>query len=432
MKKPDLNSLLYSRLNFKGGIPLTDFRVIDGGITAPLGFKAAGKHVGIKRIKKDMSIVVSDVPAKAAGAYTKNLVKAAHILWDKDITDEGRAIRGLVAVSGNANACTGQRGITDNERMAEELARLIGADKKEVLTAATGIIGLDMPMETVVKGIKELYPDLSYRRESAKNAAAGIITTDTFIKEMALEMNIAGKTVKIGGMAKGSGMVHPNMATVLSFITTDINISQELLKKALIMSVKDTYNMISVDGAMSTNDMALIMANGLAGNAEITEEDEFFEKFCEAVMFINEKFAIDIVHDGEGSQKFIQVDISGGRTTEDARILAKSIVTNDLVKTAMYGEDANWGRIIAAMGGSGGYFDLKKLKMEFKNDKGTLLLMENGEPVPFDENIALDILGEQDIYIKITLGDGEGKARSYGCDLGHEYIRINGEYRSRS
>ena len=407
-------------------------RVIDGGITAPEGFKACGRHVGIKKIKKDMALLTSDVEAKAAGCYTQNLVKAAPVLWNKAITESRKKVRGLVCISGNANACTGEKGIKDNELMAQAFAWMMGVEKDEILTAATGIIGLDMPMETVLKGIEDTYPELSRKRDSAKNAAAGIITTDTFIKEIAVELNIAGKIVKIGGMAKGSGMIHPNMATVLSFVTTDINISQELLEKALKNAVRETYNMISVDGATSTNDMALIMANGLAGNEEITEEGEFYEAFERALLFIHEKFARDIIHDGEGASKFIQVDLAGARTVEDARILAKSIVTNDLVKTAMYGEDANWGRIAAAMGGSGGYFDPSKLKVEISSEKGRILLMDNGNPVVFDENLASDILSQSDIYITIVLKDGTAKARSYGCDLGHEYIRINGEYRSRS
>ena len=407
-------------------------RVIDGGITAPEGFKAAGRHIGIKKVKKDIALLTSDVPAKAAGVYTQNRIKAAPVIWNSNITKNGGLVRGLVCVSGNANACTGQKGISDNEMMAQAMAWLMGVNKEEILTAATGIIGLQMPMEKVLKGIEETYPELSNKRDSAKNAAAGIITTDTFIKEIAVELNIGGKIVKIGGMAKGSGMIHPNMATVLSFVTTDINISQELLQKAVSKAVRETYNMISVDGATSTNDMALIMANGLAQNEEITEENEFYEAFERALLFIHEKFARDIIHDGEGASKFIQVDLAGAKTTEDARILAKAIVTNDLVKTAMYGEDANWGRIAAAMGGSGAYFNPDNLKVEMSSEKGRILLMDNGEPVRFDENLASDILSQKDIYITIVLKDGTAKARSYGCDLGHEYIRINGEYRSHS
>lgn len=407
-------------------------RVIDGGITAPQGFKATGKHIGIKKIKKDLALLSSDVAAEAAGVYTTSLVKAAPILWNKNLTDSGKKIKGLVCISGNANACTGNKGIRDNETMAETFAKCIGAKNDEILTAATGIIGLDMPMDTIIKGINDTYKNLSNKREEAKNAATGIITTDTFIKEMAVQLNIGSKAVKIGAMCKGSGMIHPNMATVLSFITTDLNISQELLHKALLFSVKETYNMISVDGATSTNDMCLIMANGLAENDRIIEEDEFYEKFKNALHFINEKFAKDIVHDGEGAGKFIEVNVNGAKSDHDARLLAKSIVTNNLVKTAMYGEDANWGRVVAAMGSSGGYFDPSKVDISFESEKGKILLMKHGEPVHFDENEAADVLSERDIMVQITLEDGIYTAKSWGCDLGHEYVRINGEYRSRT
>ncbi|MGE4215092.1 MAG: bifunctional ornithine acetyltransferase/N-acetylglutamate synthase [Anaerotignaceae bacterium] len=407
-------------------------RVIDGGITAPQGFKATGKHIGIKKVKKDLALLSSDVAAEAAGVYTTSLVKAAPILWNKSLTDSGTKIKGLVCISGNANACTGNRGIRDNETMAATFAQCIGAKKDEILTAATGIIGLDMPMDTITNGINDTYKNLSNKREEAKNAATGIITTDTFIKEMAVQLNIGGKSVKIGAMCKGSGMIHPNMATVLSFITTDLNISRELLHKALLFSVKETYNMISVDGATSTNDMCLIMANGMAENAKITEEDEFYEAFKNALYFINEKFAKDIVHDGEGAGKFIEVNVNGAKSDHDARLLAKSIVTNNLVKTAMYGEDANWGRVVAAMGGSGGYFDPSKVDISFESEKGKVLLMKHGEPVHFDENEAADVLSERDITVQITLEDGIFTAKSWGCDLGHEYVRINGEYRSRT
>ncbi len=408
------------------------FRVTDGGITAPKGFKEAGKHIGIKKVKKDIALVTSDVPAEAAGVYTTNIVKAAPLLWNEKITKAGKKIRGIAAISGNANACTGTQGIRDNELMAKTFADCLGVEKEEVLTAATGIIGLDMPMNTIVKGIKDTFPDLTHKRDGARNAASGIITTDTFIKEMALQLNIGGKQVIIGGMAKGSGMIHPNMATVLSFITTDINISHELLQKALYDSVKETYNMISVDGATSTNDMALVIANGMAGNEKITEENEFYEEFAKAIHFMNEKFARDVIHDGEGASKFIEVEITGAKSEKDARLMAKAIVTNNLVKTAMYGEDANWGRIVAAMGSSGGYFDQRKIDMDFESEGGKMTLMSEGEPVRFDENIAASILGERDIFVKIRLRDGDASAKSWGCDLGHEYVRINGEYRSRT
>lgn len=408
------------------------WQIIDGGITAPAGFTATGSHIGLKRIKKDLSLLVSEYPAVAAGVFTRSLVKAAPVLWNQAVVASGKKVKGLVTISGNANACTGEKGIRDNEEMAEIFAGCIGADKTEVLTAATGIIGLEMNMPVIEKGIRDSVKNLSKSREEARNAAAGIITTDTFIKEIAVKLKIAGKVVKIGGMSKGSGMIHPDMATVLSFITTDVNISQELLQKALKESVTETYNMISVDGATSTNDMALILANGAAGNPPLEEDSEFYEEFKQALHYINEKFAKDIVHDGEGSGKFIETKVFGAKTLEDARLLAKSVVTNNLVKTAMYGEDANWGRVVAAMGNSGGYFDPSMVDIIFSSEAGDIQLMKRGEPVKFDENAAASILRKQDIDIYIYLGDGEARATAWGCDLGHDYVRINGEYRSRT
>lgn len=406
--------------------------IVDGGITAPRGFMATGSHIGIKRVKKDISIVTTDTPAVCAGCFTQSVVRAAHIIWDENIVKSNKKVRGIITVSGNANACTGEQGIRDNEKMAEVFAKEIGADKYEIITAATGIIGLEMPMDTIIKGIKNTVPHISKSRDDAKKAASGIITTDTFIKEIAVEINIAGKVVRIGGMAKGSGMIHPNMATVLSFITTDINITQELLQKALDYSIKETYNMISVDGATSTNDMAVVIANGKAENTIIDEENEFFELFKETLYQIHLKFAKDIVHDGEGASKFMEAAVINAKSEEDAKILAKSIVTNDLVKTALYGEDANWGRVAAAMGGSGAYFNPNKLNIYFASEKGCILMMQNGRPIQFDENYASEVLGERDIKIVAELCDGEYTAKAWGCDLGHEYVRINGEYRSRT
>lgn len=407
-------------------------KVIDGGITAPKGYKATGSHIGIKKVKKDLSLLTSDVPAKAAGCFTQSAVKSAHIIWDEGLVRSGADIRGIVSISGNANACTGEQGLRDNEEMAQAFAEELGVNKEEILTSATGIIGLKMPMDTIKEGIKKYSGRLTSSREDAKKAAAGIITTDTFLKELAVQINVAGKPVRIGAMAKGSGMIHPNMATVLSFITTDAAISRELLQKALNYSVVDTYNMISVDGATSTNDMAIALANGMAGNRPILEEDEFYEAFRDALYFINEKFAKDVVHDGEGSGKFLEVSVSGAKTVEDARLLAKSIVTNNLVKTALYGEDANWGRVIAAMGASGADFNPLRVDMSFESEKGSIDMMKNGQPESFDENAASEILGERDININVALYDGEGTATAWGCDLNHEYIRINGEYRSRT
>lgn len=406
-------------------------KVIDGGVTAPKGFQAAGKHIGIKKVKKDISLLFSEKPAVAAGMFTKNMVRAAPVIWNEARLKGNCLIRGVITVSGNANACTGEKGLKDNEAMAEYYAEALQVTKNEILTAATGIIGLEMPMKTIQQGVKETTPLLARSREGARNAASGIITTDTFLKEMAVELNIAGKKVRIGAMAKGSGMVHPNMATVLAFITTDMVISQRLLQKALQEAVEETYNMISVDGAMSTNDMALLLANGMACNEEIDEYSEFYDDFKKALLFVNRKLAMDVVRDGEGASKFISFEVVGAKTREDARLLAKAVATNNLVKTAMYGEDANWGRIAAAMGASGAYFDPAGLGICFESEEGNIILMRHGQPTDFDEDKAAAILHHRDLTVLIELKDGVEAATAWGCDLGHEYVRINGEYRSR-
>lgn len=407
-------------------------RIIDGGITAAKGFFAAGAHIGIKKIKKDLSLLYSEKPAVVAGMFTQNIVKAAPIIRNEQIVKSGKRIKGLVTISGNANACTGEQGILDNQKMADMYAEMLQVNAEEVLTAATGIIGKKMPMDVIENGIRQITPLLKRDRESAREAARGIITTDTFLKEVAVELEIGGKTVTIGAMAKGSGMIHPNMATVLAFLATDVAISQELLQKALADAVDITYNMISVDGAVSTNDMALLFANGMAENEPITEDSEDYSKLKDAILYINQKLAIQVIHDGEGASKLIAAAVTGAKTKQDARKLAKAIINDNLVKTAMYGEDANWGRILAAMGGSGGFFNPERVDIAFQNEKGYLALMEQGRPIVFDEGKALDILAERDIIIHITLYDGEQEAIAWGCDLGHEYIRINGEYRLRT
>ena len=407
-------------------------RIIDGGITAAKGFLATGAHIGIKKIKKDLSLLYSEKPAIVAGMFTQNIVRAAPIIRNEEMVKEGKKIKGLVTISGNANACTGKQGILDNQKMAEIYAETLGIRSDEVLTASTGIIGKEMPMAVIEKGIKQIFPQLKRDRQSAKEAAAGIITTDTFLKEVAVELELGGKTVTIGAMAKGSGMIQPNMATVLAFLATDAVISQELLQKALADAVDITYNMISVDGAMSTNDMALLLANGMAENEPLTEDSEDYKRFKDAILYINQKLSIQVIHDGEGASKLVAAAVTGAATKQDARKLAKAIINDNLVKTAMYGEDANWGRILAAMGGSGAFFQPERVGIAFQNEKGYLQLMEEGRPIPFDEGKALEILAERDIIIHISLCDGQEEAIAWGCDLGHEYIRINGEYRLRT
>ena len=332
-------------------------RIIDGGITAAKGFFATGAHIGIKKIKKDLSLLYSEKSAVVAGMFTQNIVKAAPVVRNEKIVKSGKKVKGLVTISGNANACTGKQGILDNQKMADIYAEMLQVNSDEVLTAATGIIGKEMPMDIIENGIRKISPQLKEDRQSAKDAAGGIITTDTFLKEVAVELELGGKTVTIGAMAKGSGMIHPNMATVLAFLATDAVISQELLQKALHDAVEITYNMISVDGAVSTNDMVLFFANGAAENEPFTEDSEDYKKLKDAVLYINQKLAIQVIHDGEGASKLIVAAVTETKTKQDARKLAKAVINDNLVKTAMYGEDANWGRILAAMGGSGGFFE---------------------------------------------------------------------------
>jgi len=401
---------------------------IVGGITAPKGFSATGEHIGLKKKKKDLAIIISDLPATASGVFTKNLVKAAPVLWNQQIVNN--KVRGIVVNSGNANACTGELGFKHTEIMAQTLAECINASKEEIIVSSTGVIGVHLPIEKIVIGIKTVVSSLETTREAAKRAAEGIITTDTYTKEIAIEVKIDEKPVRIAGMAKGSGMIHPNMATMLSFVTTDANISKEMLDKTLNDSVEDTYNMISVDGDTSTNDMVIVLANGMAQNTPITKENENYCRFKSALDYVNKYLAKQIVNDGEGVTKVLEVIIKGASTKEDARKIAKSIICSNLVKTAFFGEDANWGRILCAAGYSGASFNPEKTSISFSSLGGEILLFTNGEPIKFDEDKALQILKERKIQILISLQDGNEGATAWGCDLSYEYVKINGEYRT--
>jgi len=401
---------------------------IVGGITAPKGFSATGEHIGLKKKKKDLAIIISDLPATASGVFTKNLVKAAPVLWNQQIVNN--KVRGIVVNSGNANACTGELGFKHTEIMAQTLAECINASKEEIIVSSTGVIGVHLPIEKIVIGIKTVVSSLETTREAAKRAAEGIITTDTYTKEIAIEVEIDEKPVRIAGMAKGSGMIHPNMATMLSFVTTDANISKEMLDKTLNDSVEDTYNMISVDGDTSTNDMVIVLANGMAQNTPITKENENYCRFKSALDYVNKYLAKQIVNDGEGVTKVLEVIIKGASTKEDARKIAKSIICSNLVKTAFFGEDANWGRILCAAGYSGASFNPEKTSISFSSLGGEILLFTNGEPIKFDEDKALQILKERKIQILISLQDGNEGATAWGCDLSYEYVKINGEYRT--
>lgn len=408
-------------------------KVIEGSVTAAKGFRAAGNAVGVKGViteKKDLAIIVSDVPAVAAGAFTTNVVKATSVTRNMKIMEGKGKINAVVANSGNANACTGEEGIKSNEKMAQCLADILGVDSSTVLTASTGVIGAVFPIDTITKGIKATFPMLGYDRNNALMAAEAIMTTDTYSKEVAVEFDLGGKTVHLGGMAKGSGMICPNMATMLSFITTDAAISQELLNKALKEDIKSTYNMVSVDGDTSTNDTVVVLANGLAGNEEVVSEGKDYDTFKEALHYVNERLAKNLVRDGEGATKFMEVNVTGAATEADAKTMAKSVVKSSLFKAAVFGEDANWGRVLCAMGYSGVKFDPQKVDIVFASNAGEILLMDNGTPIVFDEDKAKTILSEKEIQVNIKISEGNAKATAWGCDLSYEYVKINGDYRS--
>lgn len=404
--------------------------IIEGGIIAPKGFKAGGKFIGLKKKKKDLAILVSEAPCNVAAAFTTNKVKAAPVLWNYDIYENYSTIKGLVVNSGNANSCTGKKGLEDTRTMAQTMADLMGIKEKEILVASTGVIGVPMPIEKIVKGIGELYPKVDNDTTSGVNAAESIMTTDTTMKTISVKFEIGGKEVHIGGMAKGSGMIHPNMATMLSFITTDVNIDKGLFRDSLKEITQDTYNMISVDGDTSTNDMVMAMANGMAENPKINEKNQDYEVFYEAFLYVNKYLAQSIVKDGEGASKFIETTVTGAKSKDDAKAVVKSILTSNLVKTAMFGEDANWGRVICAAGYSGADFDPDKSTLYFMSNGEKILLTEKGLPVDFDEDKAFHILENNEIQILLELNEGEYSATGWGCDLSYEYVKINGEYRS--
>lgn len=406
---------------------------IEGNVTFPKGFKATGKNVGLRNGKKDLALIYSESPAIAAAVFTKNVVKAAPVLWGQKLIKKGKPIRAVVINSGNANACTGEEGLLNTQKMAEKVAKCLSLKNgaSEVFVASTGVIGVPLNIDLVCKGIEKTYTDMGDEKKDGDSAAEAIMTTDTVQKQVALEFKTKlGTIIRIGGIAKGSGMIHPNMGTMLSFITTDANISSELLDKALKESVEDSYNMISIDGDTSTNDTVLVLANAMAENMKIEEENDDFKLFKKALHFVNLSLAQQIVKDGEGAGKFITVEIKGAASKKDARLLSKSIITSNLVKTAFFGEDANWGRILAAMGYSGANFNPEKVTIRFLNHISSVELMKNGKPLQFDEKLALKILENDEIKVTALLKDGIAEATAWGCDLSYEYIKINADYRT--
>ncbi len=397
-------------------------------ITDVPGFKASGIAAGIKKNgKKDLCIIYSETKAVAAAAFTTNKVKAAPIFLDMEFINNINT-QAIVCNSGNANASTGKQGYDNAFTMAEATAKNLHLKPEEVLVASTGVIGVQLPMDKINAGIDKACTLLS--ETGGSDAAEAIMTTDTFPKKITVSTTVGGKEILISGISKGSGMIHPNMGTMLGFIVTDANISKELLTKALKESVVDSYNMVSVDGDTSTNDTVIVLANGAAGNDLIEKENADYKEFKAALHFVNVELSKLIAKDGEGATKLIEVNLYNARTIQDARICAKSIITSSLVKAAFFGSDANWGRIMCAIGYSGGEFEPDKVSIKFKNEIGEIMIAENGTGVNFDEDFAKKILQHSYVNVIVDLHDGSSDAVAWGCDLTYDYVKINGDYRS--
>ena len=404
---------------------------IDGGVTAAKGFEAASAAAGIKyQGRDDMALIYSETPCRAAGTFTTNVVKAAPVKWDQKIVAESPYVQAVIVNSGIANACTGAVGYGDCEETAKEAAKVFGVPENAVLVASTGVIGMQLPMDRLKKGISLLREAKGTGAEKGTAAAKAIMTTDTVHKEIAVQVELGGRIVTIGGMCKGSGMIHPNMCTMLAFVTTDAAISKELLQRAVSADVKDTFNMISVDGDTSTNDTLLVLANGLAGNPEITEEDEDYRAFAKALSEVNTYLAKKMAGDGEGATALFEVKIIGAETKEQAVTLSKSVVTSSLVKAAIYGHDANWGRILCAMGYSGAQFDPEQVDLFFESAAGRIQIIENGVAVDYSEEEATRILSEPEVTAIADVKLGTESATAWGCDLTYDYVKINADYRS--
>lgn len=405
-----------------------NFEIKDGGVTSPRGFKSSGISSGLKGGgKKDLALIYSEKMCNSSGVYTQNKVKGAPVLVTKDHLKNFKA-QAVIANSGNANTCTGKKGIQDAEEMCSYCANLLNLKNEEVLVASTGIIGVKLNIDTIKNAIPSLVSSLS--KNAYKDACLATMTTDTVIKTASVSFNLGSKTVTIGGMAKGSGMIHPNMATMLAFITTDINISPELLDKALKESVRISFNRISVDRDTSTNDMAIIMSNGIVDNNYIDEENKEYKIFLEALNALTIHLAKMMAKDGEGATKLIECKVINAPYEHDAETLAKSVICSNLVKTAMFGSDANWGRVLDALGYAGVDFDIDKIELTMKSSKGRILVFKNGYPVDFSEDKAKSILSEDEVTILVNMNSGFQTVSCWGCDLTYDYVKINGSYRS--
>ncbi|MCF6335524.1 MAG: bifunctional ornithine acetyltransferase/N-acetylglutamate synthase [Spirochaetales bacterium] len=394
----------------------------------PKGFKATGFKGKIKKDKLDMAIIHTETFAVTGGVFTTNKVRAACVKRNKELLQNGEGINSIIINSGNANACTGQKGIEDNSRLAEYLGNELNINSSGILTASTGIIGVKLPMENMIKGIKDNRTELTENTKGLMSAAEAILTTDTFSKQVSVVIELNHRSVTVSGISKGSGMIHPNMATMLGFIMTDIVIDQKLLQNTLKKCVDNSFNMISVDGDTSTNDMVIVMANGEAGNRTVIEDSSEYLLFEEALLSVCTELAKLIAKDGEGATKLLEVEVYGCGKKTDAVKIAKSVIGSSLVKTAIFGEDPNWGRIIAAMGYSGADFDPERVSIHFQGAPGYVCVMKNGEPCHFDIDSAAAILKEKNVYISINLNSGNSKATAWGCDLSYDYVKINADY----
>ncbi|MGN0166144.1 MAG: bifunctional glutamate N-acetyltransferase/amino-acid acetyltransferase ArgJ [Lachnospiraceae bacterium] len=411
-------------------------RKIEGGVTTAKGFKAAGIYVGIRKKKKDVALVYSDTPCVAAGTFTTNLVKAAPVMWCQKIMKNDLPKHGMVFNSGIANACMGEQGVKDNYEFVSAVAAELKLEPEQIFSASTGIIGQPLPIDVMKKGVPSLVAALGTTAESALSAATAIMTTDTVPKEAAATFSIEDedKEIFVGGMSKGSGMIHPNMATMLSIVTTDINIDQNLLQEAVSKVVSETFNMISVDRDTSTNDTFIVLANGMAGNEKIIKKNKNYDNFETALKVVCKSLAKQMAADGEGATKLMECKVRNARTKEEAVMLSKSVISSNLVKSALFGSDANWGRILCALGYSGATFDPEKVDifLQVKNgtDEEKMQLVKNGMAVNYSEEFATEMLSQKEVTILVDVKAGYEKATAWGCDLTYDYVKINGDYRS--
>ncbi len=405
--------------------------IIKGGVTAAQGFEAAGIEAAIKyQNRKDMAMVYSRTPCRAAGVFTSNVVKAAPVLWDKEIVENSPAVQAVIVNSGIANACTGKPGYDCCRQTAEKAAQLLGISPDAVLVASTGVIGNQIPVDKLLAGVEKLAAARAATQEAGTLAAEAIMTTDTVSKQAAVQIELGGRIVTVGGMCKGSGMIHPNMCTMLAFVTTDAAISRELLQEALREDVVDTFNMISVDGDTSTNDTLVVLANGLAGNPEITCKNEDYDKFREALNYINTTLAKKMAGDGEGATALFETRVIHADTKENARILSKSVIGSSLCKAAIFGHDANFGRFLCALGYSGVAFDPEKIELYFQNAEKSILIYKDGTAVEYSEEEAAQVLASPEVTVLVDMHMGDAEATAWGCDLSYEYVKINADYRS--